>query len=94
MEDQNLKSIQVNVGSQVLPLKVTPDDESRVREVARALSRQITELEVDYRVDKLTAVSMVLLQTALDQSIASSSAEDQFSVQDVLTRIEAAFVTH
>lgn len=68
MEDALLNKIEVTIAGRKYPIKVTPQEQQIVTDIAKNLNQQISDFQIKYADrDKLDCVIMALLTLAFDK---------------------------
>jgi cell division protein ZapA (FtsZ GTPase activity inhibitor) len=76
MQEDDLKTITVNIAGRNFPVKITEDEEQIVRTVVLELNDRISEYQTTYPSrDKLDCVIMTLLMYTFDQKNTSENTD-------------------
>ncbi len=88
MSEQNLKRILVTISGRNYPVKVKPEDESKVRALEKEVNDKINELQISYQgKDIQDYMSLALLSYASELQIAKRS-DDMKELEKRLEDIE------
>ncbi len=88
MQENDLKTIKLTIAGRVFPVKVTPEEETVIRDLERELNSKVMEFQNTYPGrDKLDCVLMTLLTYTFDQKKPAPSGMDE-QVADKISQIK------
>lgn len=88
MQENDLKTIKLTIAGRVFPVKVTPEEETVIRDLERELNSKVMEFQNTYPGrDKLDCVLMTLLTYTFDQKKPALSGMDE-QVADKISQIK------